>query len=276
MSVSLSPNRASIGGSSIIMACACGTASSSMKLLALAGIGVATKMIHPAFFGVGAALIVYGLWRTARQSAYLAIGAFAILGMGAWLTPPSRMTMAGSTMAVGHPGIPWAPMQMLGGSFYLIGIALLAYAFWRAFPARKPGASAAAIGGMALATGCTCCLVEGAIAGMAVTAGASAALETSPIIFWGALAVVAVGLFRLGGFRAAMWVPAGGIIIKFSGEALKLATGDWMVGGFNMRFAPSYLMSIAGVAVIIYGFVKAYRDTEVLAISQPSELALAA
>jgi len=276
MSSVLTPNRASIGGSSIIMACACGTASSTMKLLALAGIGAATKVIHPAFFGVGAALIVYGLWRTARQSAYMAIAAFATIGIGAWLTPPGKMTMAGSSMAVGHPGIPWAPAQMLGGMFYLAGIALLAYAFWRAFPARKPSASAAAFGGMAVATGCTCCLVEGAIAGMAVTTGASAALENTPLIFWSALAVVAVGLYRLGGWRAAMWVPAGGIIIKYAASTLKPVTDGWVMAGVKMSFVPTYLLSIAGVAVIVYGFVKAYRDSAMVAVSQPAELSLAA
>ena len=88
MATALTPTRASISGSGIIMACACGTASSTMKLLAVAGIGATTKFLHPAFFSVGAALIVYGLWRTARQSAYLAIAAFAVIGAGAWITPP--------------------------------------------------------------------------------------------------------------------------------------------------------------------------------------------
>lgn len=258
----LTPTRASVGGSGIIMACACGTASSTMKLLAIASIGASTKFLHPAFFGVGAALILYGLWRTARRSAYLAAAAFAIIGAGAWITPPGKMTMRGSEMAHGNPGIPWDSTLMVGGLFYLVGIAILGYAFWRAFPSRKPTASAAAIGGMALATGCTCCLVEGALAGMAVTAGASAGLETTPVIFWGALAIVAAGLFKLGGWRAAMWVPAGGIIIKYSAEALKITAGDWMVSGVNLRFAPSYLLSIAGVLVVLYGFKRAYWKAE--------------
>lgn len=275
MATALTPTRASISGSGIIMACACGTASSTMKLLAVAGVGATTKFLHPAFFSVGAALIVYGLWRTARQSAYLAIAAFAVIGAGAWITPPGKMTMKGSEMAAGHPGIPWDSTLMFGGLLYLVGIAILAYAFWRAFPSRKPSASATAIGGVALATGCTCCLVEGALAGMAVTAGASAGLETTPLIFWGALAAVAVGLFRLGGWRAAMWVPAGGIIIKYAGDALKVTTGDWMFGAINMRFIPSYLLSIAGVIVILYGFTIAYRKSQVGA--EPArELSLAA
>jgi hypothetical protein len=274
MSTAVTPNRASLGGSSIIMACACGTASSTMKLMAIAGIAATTKFLHPVFFGIGAALIVYGLWRTARQSAYMAVAAFAIIGAGAWLTPPGRMTMKGSEMAAGHPGLPWNATQLFGASLYIVGIALLAYAFWRAFPARKPKASAAAIGGMAIATGCTCCVVTGAIAGIAWTAGASAAIESTPILFWGALTVVAVGLYRLGGWKAAMWVPAGGIIVKYAPEALKL-TGDVLVGTVNLRFIPSYIMTVIGVGVIMYGFAKAYRESQVLQYS-PAELSRAA
>jgi hypothetical protein len=274
MSTAVTPNRASLGGSSIIMACACGTASSTMKLMAIAGIAATTKFLHPVFFGIGAALIVYGLWRTARQSAYMAVAAFAIIGAGAWLTPPGRMTMKGSEMAAGHPGLPWNATQLFGASLYIVGIALLAYAFWRAFPARKPKASAAAIGGMAVATGCTCCVVTGAIAGIAWTAGASAAIESTPILFWGALTVVAVGLYRLGGWKAAMWVPAGGIIVKYAPEALKL-TGDVLVGTVNLRFIPSYIMTVIGVGVIMYGFAKAYRQSQALRYS-PAELSRAA
>jgi len=274
MSTAITPTRASLGGSSIIMACACGTASSTMKLMAIAGVAATTKFLHPMFFGIGAALIVYGLWRTARQSAYMAVAAFAVLGAGAWLTPPGRMTMRGSEMAAGHPGLPWNATQMFGASLYVVGIALLAYAFWRAFPARKPKASAAAIGGMAVATGCTCCLVEGAIAGMAWTTGASAAIENMPIIFWAALTVVAVGLFRLGGWRAAMWVPAGGIIVKYAPVALAL-TPNVIVGTVNMRFIPSYIMTVIGVGVIMYGFAKAYRASQAVQY-RPAELSRAA
>ncbi|MEP6857332.1 MAG: hypothetical protein ABI994_03025 [Gemmatimonadales bacterium] len=274
MSTAITPNRASLGGSSIIMACACGTASSTMKLMAIAGVAATTKVLHPVFFSIGAALIVYGLWRTARQAAYISVAAFAIIGFGALLTPPGKMTMKGSEMAAGHPGIPWNATQMFGASLYVVGIALLAYTFWRAFPARKPKASGAAIGGMAVATGCTCCLVEGAIAGMAVTTGVSASIETLPIIFWGALAVVAMALYRLGGWKAAMWVPAGGVIVKYAPAALALSP-NMLVGTVNLRFIPSYIMTVIGVGVIMYGFAKAYRASQAVEFA-PAELSRAA
>ncbi|MDQ6737590.1 MAG: hypothetical protein M3Z30_07810 [Gemmatimonadota bacterium] len=271
MSATLNPARASLGGTSIVMACACATASSSVKLLALVGIGTATTLIHPLLFGVGAALIFYGLWRTDRNSAYMALAAFAVLAIAAWITPPAVMNIkggmaseSGGMVQMNNPGVPWNNIHLFGASLYVLGAAILGYAFWRAFPSRKPSASALAIGGVTLATGCTCCLVDGAIAGMAVTAGASAAFESTPMIYWSALGAVAIGLYRLGGLRAAMWVPIGGAIVKYAPSALKL-TGDWMVGGVNLRFAPNYLLTIIGSAVILYGFVVAYRAVPVAA-----------
>ena len=277
----MNPTRASLGGTSIVMACACGTAASSVQLLALGGVGATTKLVHPLFLGVGAALIIYGLWRTARVSAYIALAGFAVLGVGAAITPPSVMTMTGGLasesgiMAMGaNPGVPWSGMHMFGASLYVVAAAIIGYAFWLAFPSRKPGASALAIGGVALATGCTCCLVDGAVAGMAVTAGASAAFESTPMIYWSALGAVALGLYRLGGVRAAMWVPIGAAVVKFGPSALKL-TGDWMAAGVNLRFIPSYLLTVAGAAIILYGFVVAYRTAPV-AVLEPAEMPLPA
>jgi len=73
--------------------------------------------------------------------------------------------------------------------------------------------------------------------------------------------VVAVALYRLGGWRAAMWVPAGGIIVKYAPSALAL-TGNVMLGTVNLRFIPSYIMTVIGVGVIMYGFAKAYRESQ--------------
>lgn len=269
MNAALSPARASLGGTSIIMACACGTAVSSVQLLALGGVGATTKLVHPMFLGVGAALVIYGLWRTARVSAYIALAGFAVLAIAAVITPPLVMTMKGGLatesgiMPMGaNPGVPWNGMHMFGASLYVVAAAILGYAFWRAFPSRKPSASALAIGGVALATGCTCCLIDGAVAGMAVTAGASAAFESTPMIYWSALGAVAIGLYRLGGLRAAAWVPVGGLIVKYAPAALKV-TGDWMASGVNLRFIPSYLLTVIGSATILYGFVVAYRAAHV-------------
>lgn len=250
----LTPARSALGGTAVLMACACGTATGSVKLVALAGIGATTTLVHPVFLAAAGLLIVSGLWRTAPVSGYLALGAFALFALGATLTPPSVMTAT---------ALPWGAAQVGGAGLYLLAAAMLGYAFWRAFPSPAPSASATAIGGAALATGCTCCMVTGAVAGLAVTGGASASVvESTPILFWTGLALVAGGLFRLGGARAALWVPAGGLVVKYGPELLRVTTGDWMVSGVNLRFLPAYLITIAGTGAIMYGFAVAYRSAQ--------------
>ena len=81
------------------------------------------------------------------------------------------------------------------------------------------------------------------------------------------MAAVAVGLYRLGGLRAAILVPVGGVILKYGPDAIKLA-GDYMVGSVNLRFIPSYFVTVAGAAVITYGFVVAYRKSQ--AVVEPA------
>ncbi|MEO7137935.1 MAG: hypothetical protein ABI037_09480 [Gemmatimonadales bacterium] len=83
----LSPTRAALGGSAILMACACGAAANSAKLIANGGIAVSRGALFPVFIGVAAALIILGLWHISRLSAYLAASAFVMLGAGAALTP---------------------------------------------------------------------------------------------------------------------------------------------------------------------------------------------
>ncbi|MBA4157374.1 MAG: hypothetical protein H0X65_07850 [Gemmatimonadetes bacterium] len=252
MSRVFTPPRTALGGTAILMACACGTATTTATLAASAGLGATNRIVHPIFIAVAAGLIIYGLWRMARTSGYLAVSAFGLLGVGAALTPP---------MAMSSGAMPWGTLQVAGALLYLGAAALLGYAFWRAFPSPKPAASGTAIGGVALATGCTCCMVTGALAGLFVTGGASSQIfQTNSIalIFWTGLAVAAAGLFQLGGWRAAVLVPVGGLIIKYAPQLLAL-TGDWMVGGANLRAFPSYAVQIAGAGVILLGFVTAYR-----------------
>lgn len=245
----LTPERSALAGTAVFMACACGTADNSAKLLGLTGMAVSTTMVHPVFLAVAGALIVWGLWRISRLSGQLAAGAFALLAIAAALTPPRVMTMR---------ELPWNTSQMAGGLVYLVSAAVLAYAFWRAFPSPRPAASGTAMAGMATASGCTCCLYTGAMAGMAVTGGAPTALETSPVLFWTGLTVVAVGLYQLGGWTAAAWVPVGGLVIQYMPDLLAL-TGDWMVGPANLRSFPSYMITVTGAGIILYGFVRAYR-----------------
>jgi hypothetical protein len=255
MTAALTPPRAAVGGVAILMACACGAAANTARLTTMAGIGGSTKLIHPLLIALAAGLIVYGLYHVARRSA-----AVALLSL---LTPP--MAMSGQAM-------PWNALQVTGAAFYLVAAALLGYAFWRAFPTPLPAASGTAIGGVAVATGCTCCLVTGALAGLLVTGGASSVHFHSNalgLIFWTGMALAAVGLWALGGWRAALWVPAGALIIRYGPRVLSLA-GDWMVEDANLRSYPSYLLQIAGATLVLYGFVVAYRTARDRAGSEPA------
>lgn len=247
---SLTPAQSALGGTAVVMSCACAASVSTAQVVALAGIGATSLLVHPLFLGVGAVLIVGGLWRVARRSAYLAAGAFAVLAVAATLTPPLVMS---------SKLVPWSTSQMIGGALYVVVAAMLGYAFWRAFPSSNPGAAGTAIGGAALATGCSCCMVTGAVAGMAVTAGGSSALfQASPLLFWVGLGIVAVGLFRLGGVRAAIWAPAGGVIVKYGPELLKL-TGPWTAGGVDLQPIAKFAVYLIGAGVLLGGFVVAYR-----------------
>lgn len=256
MDTALTPQRSALGGTALLMACACGVASNGAKLIAFVGLGATATVLHSSVLALAAALIVYGLWRTSRVSAAIALAAFVILGVATVLTPPAAMT---TTPKAHHAGIPWDGIRLAGGVLYVVAAALLGYAFWRAFPTPRPVASASAVGGMALATGCTaCCMVTGALTGLAITAGASSALYAVPLIFWSGLAVVAAGLFRLGGWHAARWVPLGGLIAWGGPELLEL-TGTWTSAGVVWRSVVSYIPRIAGAGVILYGFVVAFR-----------------
>lgn len=126
----------------------------------------------------------------------------------------------------------------------------------------------AAIGGMALATGCTCCMFTGALAGLFVTGGASSQFFHSnaiSFIFWTGLAITALGLYRLSGWRAAVLVPIGGLTIRYMPRLIAL-TGDWMIGDANIRAFPSYAVQIAGAGVILLGFVVAYQIAQARAM----------
>ncbi len=250
----LTPTQSALGGTAIVMSCACGASVGTAQLVALAGIGATSRFIHPLFLGVGAALILGGLWRIARPSAYIAAAAFGVLAVAATLTPPTVMTTK---------LVPWNAAQMAGGALYVVVAAMLGYAFWRAFPSRDPAAAGAAIGGAALATGCNCCMVAGAVAGMAVTAGASSAfMQASPFLFWLGVAIVAAGLCRLGGMRAAIWAPIGGVVVQYAPDLLKL-TGPWAPGGADLQAIAKFGIYVLGTGLILYGFAVAYRAVPV-------------
>lgn len=248
------PGRSALAGVAVLMACACGVATEGATLVSAAGPAATTTMVHPVFIAGAAALILYGLWRRRSEAAWIAAGAFALLAVGAALTPPSVMTAS---------AIPWSGVQLVGAGFYLLAAAGLGYAFWRAWPSPNPRASASAMSGVALATGCGCCLVTGAVAGIATTAGASPSfIQPGTALFWSGMSLAAAGIYALGGWRALIWVPLGAVVIRFGPDLLRMA-GDLMVAGANLRAFGAYLITIAGAGIVMGAFAVAYHRATV-------------
>ncbi len=254
MTRSSASSRSALGGAAGVMACSCGASSMIAKIVLLAGLGVTAAVVQPALVAIGAAFVIAGLLRIERRSAQIAIAAFAVMAVAAVLAP--QHMMSGGDM--GNSRVPWSAITMWGGALYLVSIAALGYAFWRAFPSPRPGASGAAIGGMALATGCTCCLVTGSTAGMVTTLGATAALPSTPVLFWIAMAVTAVALFQLGGIRAAIWVPAGAVLVRTGLDWINQAFGHPKIGAIEPLFVLKWALMIGGYSIVMYAFARAY------------------
>lgn len=250
MSLELTPGRRALAGTTVMMACACGAGNSSAKLMTMAGMPMTAKLPHSLLLLVGMALIFSAFWQIHRRAAGIAAVAFVTLGVAAILTPPMMMSAS---------KLPWHGMQLVGAALYLISSAALAYAFFLAFPSPRPGATATALAGTAVATGCNCCMVTGAIAGLAVTAGGSKAVFLSnPTVFFSGLALAAVGLSFLRGVRPIPWLIAGAVITRWGGNALKYL-GDWMVGEVNLRFIPGYMIYLIGAGLIMTAWAVAYE-----------------
>lgn len=246
----LTPGRSALAGVAVLMVCACGVATEGAVLVSAAGLAATTTLVHPVLIAAAAALVLYGLWRRRPASAWIAAGAFALLAGGAALTPPSVMTAS---------AIPWSGLQLAGAGLYLLAAVGLGYAFWRAWPSPNREASVAAMGGVALATGCGCCLVTGAVAGIATTAGANPSfIQPGSVLFWSGMSMAAAGLYALGGWRALLWVPVGAAVIRFGPDVLRMA-GDAMVAGANLRAFGAYLVTIAGAGLVMHAFAVAYR-----------------
>lgn len=245
MQMRFTPARSALTGVAVLMACACGAGANSAKLL-----GTSAKLTHSVMLSVGVVLVVYGLWRIMRPAALIAIGGFVALVAGAALTPPMMMSSS---------NVPWAATQVGGGVLYLLFAAALAYAFFVAFPSPRPVAFATALGGTAIASGCSCCMITGAVAGLASTAGGDPAIfMRMPVVFFTGIAVAAVGLARLAGFRPIPWLVAGALLTQFGGRGLQLL-GDWMVGGVNLRFIPGYLIYLLGAGLVMKAWAVAYE-----------------
>jgi hypothetical protein len=246
----ITPARMTLAGAAVLMACACGAGANSARLLNMCGIGVTPKITHPLILSAAVVLILRGLWQIRRRAAWLAVISFVALAAAAAITPPSIMSSEYQ---------PWHEPYIGGAILYLIFAAALGYAFWIAFPtpSPRPFAKLLALTGTALATGCSCCMVTGAIAGLGVTAGAGPTLFHGFTYFAG-IGLAAVGLLMLRGFRPIPWLIAGGLIGHYGGSMSSIF-GNWMVGDVNLRFIPGYFIYLIGAGLILKAWAVAYE-----------------
>lgn len=245
------PARTALAGVAVTAACACGAGNSAAKLLTMGGVPVSARITHPIFLAVGALLILSGLLRLNRRATAIAAFGFAVLVGAAVLTPP---------MAMSASRTPWEAAQVGGALLYLVFGGALGYAFWLAFPSPSPRAAAAGIAGTVAATGCSCCMVTGALAGLAVTAGGSKLVFfTNPTVFFTGIAVAAAGLAVMRGVRPLPWLIAGAAITRWGGLGLEYL-GDWMVGDVNLRFIPGYVIYLIGAGLVMRAWAVAYEQ----------------
>ncbi len=265
MKARFTPARTTLIGASILMACACGAGSGSARLLNTAGMNVTAKVTHSLLLGVGALFILRGFWQIQRRAVVFAALSFVTLALAAALTPPMMMSAA-------HE--PWHGAQIAGGFLYLIFAALLVCAFWIAFPmsTEQSTAKGIALAGTVASVGCACCMVTGAIAGLAVTAGGNPDVFLSHgITYFAAIAVAAIGLGMLRGLKPIPWLITGALVTHYGSHGIGIFD-DWMGGDARFRFIPVYMMYLIGAALVMKAWAVAYEpiaEAEQVAVTTP-------
>ena len=251
-----------LAGVAALAACACGAGSGIVKAVNTAGISTPDTVIfgascgtdhsvQPLFVGAGALLVLFGMSLRKLSAAILAAVGCLAFAYGSLTAGPSRMSLASLT----HTDTP-------GYAAYIVAAVFLVAAFLRAFPSPRPLAAGTAMAGMALATGCSCCMITGAVTALLASAGVNWVYTmpyTVPPVFFAGAALAAAGLWRLGGPRPAA-LAASGSLINFGGTRfIAWALPQLMIYGADFRFVPSYALYLLGALTMLSGFVVAYR-----------------
>lgn len=248
-----------LAGVVMLAACACGAGSNTVKALAASGYQTPNTVIfgascgtdhsvQPLFVGIGALLILIGMSIRKFSAAVLAAIGCAAFAYGALAAGPSTM----SSSALPHPS-----SHLYGYAAYIIAAVFLIAAFLRAFQTPKPLAAGTAMAGMAAATGCSCCMITGAVSALIASAGAPWVYNQSYVFFAGA-ALMAAALWKIGGVKPALLTVAGATITYGGPKLLNLALPQLMIYGVNYRFIPAYAIYLLGAATMAGSFAVAY------------------
>jgi hypothetical protein len=235
-------------GATVMAACACGTASGLASMATRTGLSTAADAIYPVIVGIGGALFLSSL--IGRRAAWLpGIAGVAAFAGAIALAPQSSM----------HGMHEMTAPRMTGFALYYAAAALLITAALRAHtPARRPQA-AVALSGIAVATGCTCCLTPGAAHYVGIAAGlpGSSWMLTRAFFLSLGVAVTSIGLLWARRPFAIAYSLAGAILAYFGEIWIEQLVPTLNVDGMNLTFLLRYPFWLAGAGLLVMGASRA-------------------
>jgi hypothetical protein len=241
-------------GATVMAACACGTASGIASIATGSGLPTVADATYPVIVGIGGALFLSSL--IDRRAAWLPglAGVAAFAGAIA-LAPQSSM----------HGVHAMTMSRLTGFALYYAAAALLITAALRAYmPARRPQA-AVALSGIAMATGCTCCLTPGAAHYMGIAAGLSGSTWMLTRAFFLSLgvAVTSIGLLWARRPSAILYSLSGALIAYFGEIWIEQLFPTLNINGMNLTFVLRYPFWLAGAGLLVMGASRALASEPV-------------
>ncbi len=234
-------NQTIFAGMTLLAACACGAGSGLASVAGAAGAPIPAGWPYFALLSVGGLLLLKGLgsWE-ARGPALAALAVLLVAGL---LAPPRVM----------RDELSHSAGNLTGFALYVVAAALLIAALIRVYQPRVDLPLLAALGSVALAAGCTCCLTPGAVRYGLLSTG----LIPSPAVSRLALVGVAVIVGTAGFLVAQNWNAAGfflaGVLLVYPVEkAVEGLVPVWQVADANLVFLLRYPVWLAGTGLILY------------------------
>lgn len=231
----------SVAGAGLLTTCMCTFGSVGFGLMAAGGLAAIPVNLQAGLTLAAAGLILYGVSRRSRKGAFRAFVGFAILGAGYFLAPPSIMNSG---------ALPYSASQLFGFGLYPVGAGFVVAGFLTAFRSAQPLAAGTAMSGVALASGCACCMVNGALNGLGAGAGLSL---SGGGVFLAGMGLAGAGLARMGGLRPMILAAAGAALVWHAP-----AVADLFLSG-AARAPVSVSFRFAGWTLVLGGIVLAYH-----------------
>lgn len=231
----------SIAGAGLLTTCMCTFSSVGFGMMAAGGLAVIPVNFQAGLVLAAAGLVLFGMARRSQKGAFRAFVGFVIMGAGYFLAPPAIMNSG---------ALPYSASQLFGFGLYPVGAGLIVAGFLTTFRTARPVAAGTAMGGVALASGCACCMVNGALNGMGAAAGLSL---SGGSVFLAGMGVAGAGLARMGGLRPVILAAVGGTLAWNAS-----AVADLFLSG-AARAPVSVSFRFAGWTMVMGGIALAYH-----------------